>query len=67
MKATLYCEVISLKADANLTLRINSEQKAKAKAKAEKEGYSLAYLVKCFLAGYLSGDIVADMVIGPRK
>lgn len=44
--------------------RIDDDTKWRAMDKAEQDGYKLAYLVKCFICGYLSGQITADIIVG---
>lgn len=44
-------------------LRIDLETKREAQEKASKDGTSLAHLIKCFIIGYLAGDILADSIL----
>lgn len=43
--------------------RIDNKTKFLAMDKAEQDGYKLAYLVKCFISGYLTGQITADTIV----
>ena len=44
--------------------RIDDDTKTRAIDKANQDGYKLSYLVKCFICGYLSGQITADIIVG---
>lgn len=46
-----------------INVRIKQSIKLDAQEKARSEGYSLSFLIKCFIVGYLNGEIVADSVI----
>lgn len=46
-----------------LDIRIDRDMKYDAQEKARSEGYTLSYLLKCFIAGYLSGDILAENIV----
>lgn len=49
--------------NSNLNIRISYEDKVKAQNKARAEGLSLSTLVKCFIVGYISGDILASELL----
>ena len=46
-----------------MEVRIDYDVKADAQKKARSEGYTLSYLVKCFIAGYLTGDILGSEIV----
>lgn len=55
------------KSDANINIRISLEDKRKAQEKARSEGLTLSFLVKSFIAGYLSGDILGSELVALRE
>ncbi len=53
--------------DTNINIRISLDEKRKAQEKARSEGLTLSFLVKCFISGYLSGDILGSELVAFRE
>ena len=49
------------------TFRENKETIDQARSKATSDGTTLSYLLKCVIAGYLAGDILAEQILALRK
>lgn len=50
-----------------IDVRIDRDIKHEAQEKARSEGYSLSFLIKCFVVGYLSGDILGSEIVKHAK
>lgn len=44
-------------------IRLDLETKKEAQQKASKDGTTLAHLIKCAIAGYLAGDLLAETLL----
>lgn len=53
--------------DNQINFRISTSAKNEAQKKAKSEGLTLSKCIKCFITGYLAGDLLAEELINKYK